>query len=343
MCPESRKPITAVVERDAPAIPYRPATAKRGATRGFAAIRARHVIAAVVLLGSGFYLTLYFDWAGIWAVLRRVHWLPLGLVILAVQLLYLYVRTLRWLVLIRTANPDARFRDLYLANAILVSFAIVTPAQLGEVLKVEALKRRRILTRTEALGLLVVERVLDLAVLVGLGLSSTVALSIDGPLPGRAQSIIAGLGAGAAVAAALVSVLLGRARRRALRKRLGLVGLSTRALVLAGGLSILSWLLIAFAWRILLTAIELPLDPAEALALLTWTTLGGVVSFVPGALGVAEVISAQMLERFGAVPLQAATGAVMLRLYSLAILAIGLFHLVYWWARPAHEFDRNER
>lgn len=293
---------------------------------------ARSGIALVLLIASGWYIARHFEWAEVLGVLGQARYSWFIFSCGALQLIYLIVRTWRWQILIRTANPAVLLRDLYLPNAIAVCLASITPGRVGETVKIEALKRRRILGRAAGLGLLVIERTLDLVVLLGLAvlgllLAPTAGL-IDSHYPLMALLVILFI-------IALVVLLSARASGslKTVLDRTGLTGMRAGPVAAAVGGTLVCWLVVALSWQIALAATGVWLALPQTLTLLALTTFGGLISFVPGALGVAEVITSELLQLYGVDPIRAQAGAIMLRLYGLMILVIGLFHLLYWWTK----------
>ena len=127
------------------------------------------LLASSLFVGSVWYLTEHFQWHEAFITLFGTDFLKLlGLVWIA-HFAYILIRTWRWQIVVRYANPDVGFFDLYWITAVVVSLAILTPGQLGEALKIELLKRRGLLGRFPGLGAYALERILDVLIISGNG------------------------------------------------------------------------------------------------------------------------------------------------------------------------------
>jgi uncharacterized membrane protein YbhN (UPF0104 family) len=105
---------------------------------------------------------------------------------------------------------------------------------------------------------------------------------------------------------------------------------SPKILVAMTILTVVSWCLVGVGWQVSLYSVQVHLSLPEILWLISLVTLGAVMSFVPGGLGVAEVLTVAALANMGIPPVAAQTGALVLRLYGLLAVLFGLFHLVLW-------------
>jgi uncharacterized membrane protein YbhN (UPF0104 family) len=288
------------------------------------------------LLGAGLfawcasYLYFRFEWRPVLAIVARANllWLVVGggLAIIG----QFALRTLRWRMLLRAADRDLRFVDLYFITAVSLSLTVMTPAQSGEALKVELLKRRGVLDRLPGYGTFLVERATDLLVVVLMA-----ALSVAfGPtlVAGQSRLTVALPAAAAALLAGLVA--FGRLRARGvvgawLARLRGASGDSS-TLAAVFGLTVASWLVVAVGWQMCLFSIGLRITIAEVIALTSIVTLVNVLTFLPGGLGINEVFFPEVLERLGYATPLAQAGAVIIRCQWLLMISIGLAHLLAW-------------
>ena len=199
--------------------------------------------------------------------------------------------------------------------------------QSGEVLKIELLKRRGALDRLPGYAAFFVERLADFMVIFSLSLLA----ALSGVIP-----VVPRYSLGALVASVLVvlgssaGLLLLAPVRRALldvRQYLRICLLDVWAFAVLLGLSVLGWLVLALGWQAAIRTVGIALDPLEAIALTASVTLINILSFVPGAIGVSEFSAALLLGQWGIADSAAQTGAIMLRVYALLVMAVGLLHL----------------
>ena len=100
------------------------------------------LFASLISAACVWYLVEHFAWRDIFTQIRGINFGKLIGTVTVIQFLYILVRTWRWQMVVKKANPHVRFVELYWITAIVVSLANFTPGQLGETLKIELLKRR---------------------------------------------------------------------------------------------------------------------------------------------------------------------------------------------------------
>ncbi len=282
-------------------------------------------VAGALFVGSLVYLGSRFAWAESLAVLRRMDpvWFGLGCVLPLFP--YWGLRAVRWWWLLRIVGHEVSWWRAYWISALVLGVANFTPAQSGEALKVELLRRYANLGRSEGYGSFFIERVLDLYVLLGMGF-----LGAIGGLGLWSQSVTLFLGIGAVVATVVGGGLLwgvrlpGRAGaflatvRGAVPSRWELLGLF--------GLTLVGWSLIALIWWSALRAVGVELAYVDAMMLLCGVTILSVISMVPGGLGVGEVALTEVLVQFGCPESLALAGALSVRCTALVGLIVAAVH-----------------
>ncbi len=183
----------------------------------------------------------------------------------ATLIVYWFLRTLRWRVLLERGGVSVPLLDLYLCTSIALGFALITPFQSGEVVKVELLKKHGFLTRSPGYASFVVERAVDLGtVLTMAGISLVTTFDL---LPHRtAYWLLAARGIGA-LAVAMI------ARRVRLSGPVGhLLDYfrecldSPTSLLAVVALSLLSWTVVALAWMLILRSASIQLSLTQAIA-----------------------------------------------------------------------------
>lgn len=286
------------------------------------------------------YLAKHFEWREAFSYLLRTDFVRLIGLVWAAHLGYILLRTCRWWIVVRRANPDIRFGDLYWISAVVVSLAILTPGQLGEALKIELLKRRGLLARLPGLGAFALERVLDVLAIAGMG---AIGVMFGSGLSQRYPWLRLGIGILIAIGLAALYLLLrfdpgGRASHWLAWMRTGSGSPETWAKMAV--LTAFSWSLVGLGWQIALLAVDVHVSLAETMWLISLVSLGTLVSFVPGGLGVAEVLTVEALLDIGTTPVAAQAGALILRAYGLIIVLFGLAHLVL---RLIYRFPASNR
>lgn len=287
-------------------------------------------LGAGIFLWSAWYLYAKVEWPPVVDVLMHANfsWLILGGG--AMALAYFALRTLRLHFLARRVNASVRYWDLYVVTAVILAFSDMTPGKLGEGLKIEMLKRLGVLGRMEGAGAFLVERVSDLLVIAALGVLSLFAASRTLPVPAHTPEILV-LTIVVCIAAFwlfLKSSALERLKLPAVRLRA--VVSDRSAVVTTLVLSACSWLAVAVAWQLSLRSVAVELSLAQSVWLVCVTGLVQIATFVPGGLGIAEVVISETLELYGVPRSDAVAGAIMLRCYGLLVIAFGLLHWLPW-------------
>ena len=302
------------------------------------------LLPAALLAYCAYQLIYAFHWAALLTVLRhadvRLFCLAGGATVIA----YWLVRTARFALLLpRHAIP---FGDLYLFTALALSLSLLTPAQSGEIAKMELLQRAGYVERLPGYGAWVAERTLDALVLIALALASV-------PWTLRAGAHLAWELAGALLIVLLLvgALLMGRrfpaGKAGALLRQIAGAFHDGRRLALAIALTLLAWGCVALGWQVSLASIGITLHPLGTLALMSGVTLLQIASLIPGGIGIAEVSIAQLLGHMDVAAASAEAGALLLRGYGVLIIALGAGHLGWWRLRQSikhfHRTEESER
>ena len=253
------------------------------------------------------------DWAEAWDALVHsdLEWVvpSFGLMLAA-----LLVRAARWWsVFARETRP--RFRAV--SDALLVGYFYNTilPLRAGEAIRVVDLGRRSGVSRVEALATVAVERAMDVLALL-------VLFFVAAPWLPEVSWLRAAAALGAALALVIVAAVVALAvwgvrpihallrpfarfapaeRVEAAAENLaqGLVALRRpRVAAAAVAWTVLSWILFALSFWLMLLAFDLELSPLAGLLVLVATGLAMILPSPPAALGVFEAAAVVALAAF---------------------------------------------
>lgn len=287
-----------------------------------------------LLLGTGlfalsvWYLARSVAWAQVVASLRSIDVATFVLGAGASILTYFLLRTLRWWLMVRPLHPEIRIGDLYPVVAVSLGLALVTPGQLGEVLKVEIVRRRGLLKGLPGMGSFVVERAIDAAVLATL---FAVSLAMGSGLGGRWP--VLRWAAAALFSASLITLVVLRffnpgGRWGSWMTQLRAAGGTRRSFPALALLSLASWLVVAAGWHASLISAGVRIHYLDTLSLMCVIAVAQVASFVPGAIGVAEALTIELLMALGFGHQAGVASATVLRLYGLLTIFVGAMHFV---------------
>jgi glycosyltransferase 2 family protein len=256
------------------------------------------------------------------------------------------IRVIRWRYLFPApTRPPSRAA----LRALLIGefFNAVLPMRAGEIARVVAIHREARTSRSEALGTVVVERVLDVLVLLLL-LLAVFPFVPDVSWLGAAVVILAAVGVGA-IAAVLVlwryqarplgfllrplrwlpGVSDARATAAAESLLRGLQGWrSLRAGLVALALTVATWLVVALSFWLAMRGLHLGFGYDAAVLVVVATTFALVIPSLPASLGVFEAATVVSLEPFGVGDSRALACAVVLHALSFVpFIAAGLIAL----------------
>jgi uncharacterized membrane protein YbhN (UPF0104 family) len=286
------------------------------------------IVAVVLFAVSGLYVARQFQWREAFNVLLKGNFLKLIILISISHFGYIVVRAWRWRSAVRASVPNIAFSDFYWITAVIVSLSNFTPGPFGEALKIEIMKRRGLLGRLPGIGAFALERTMDLVMVSSMAAVGLVFGNFAAPYPDLRiwAAVLAAMGLIALCGflyfdpGGWTSLWLARLRPSG----------SSKTWVLMAFLTILSWVLIAISWQIALSAVQIHLALSQVLLLISLVTIGAIVSFIPGGLGVSEMVSTTVLTNMGVLPVTAQAGALILRAYTLIAFLFGLVHLGLW-------------
>ncbi len=247
-----------------------------------------------------------------WAIIRTASpaWLLFGLICLSADVL---IRAVRWQ---RLILPIQRVRYVPILGYLLVGYLAnnVLPARLGELVRSHYLGDRERISRASTLGTVVVERVVDIAVVVAIAAVAILVLNVRGVvasaiLVGLAVTglLIVGLAIGLAAhrlpgARSLVELIERwpsvAAAARKLRDGLAVAG-RPRTLAEALVLSVAAWGATVVAFAAIGQAIGLHLLIGEASLLAAGVALATAIPSGPGYLGTYELAAVKIAEALG--------------------------------------------
>lgn len=303
-------------------------------------------------VAAGLAVTGFFLWLGLRKVefhllgdaLASARWgwlVPMAGVVAA----DLFIRALRWRVLLSRARPGAPLWELLRLEAIGLAVNNVLFMRLGELARAALAARRLGVSAAAALASVAVERALDVAALLAIFLLAALAApGFVAPYVVRGAGLLLAGAVGALIVLAAAETALAEGgflelRLRRWPKLHGLIEqLALGAAVLrspvaalqAAALSLLLWTTDACLYWAGARALglgELMNYPRAVLAL-SWAGASSAIPAAPGAIGTFEAVVADILGRFGATPAQGfAYALVSHATMYLLVTATGLFFL----------------
>ncbi len=233
---------------------------------------------------------------------------------LALTVPFLYCKALRWHLMLQAASVEASFGEAFLSLIGGMGLALVTPARLGELVRVAYLRDPQ---KLKIGGLVMIDKGLDVLVLCGLAIPG--AWSLLGPPAGLAFAAMTAAGLllvynPMRVHAALAGLTARTRQGVALRLQriwTSLESLSARSTTVFLALTLLSFVVVLVQFGIILSDWR---TPTLSLVLLTFplVILTNVLPVTIGGLGVREGAAALLLAHYGVPAADAVLAALLM-------------------------------
>ncbi len=294
------------------------------------------------------------DLGAAWAIISTANpaWLGVGLLFLSADILF---RAVRWQ---RLILPIQRVRFLPILGYLLVGYLAnnVLPARLGELVRSHYLGDRERISRASTLGTVVVERVVDIVVLVAIAALAILVLNVRGVVASAILVALAvtgllvvalaiGIAAHRLPGAAKMAGLLERwpsaaEAARKLRDGLAVAG-RPRTLGEALILSVAAWGSTVVAFAAIGQAIGLHLLIGEASLLAAGVALATAIPSGPGYLGTYELAAVKIAEALGRSSEQAFALALLAHATVLVLTSVtgAAAFLRLGWTSSVHEVE----
>jgi len=285
-------------------------------------------LAIVVLSFSIWYLYVSFEWKDTIKQLTKINLLSLALQLWAVHFAYILIRTLRIYVLLQNSQASISFIKLYWITALSSSLSLFTPSQIGEALKIEFLHRYRYVNRHVGFSLFAIEKAVDISVLALIGLTSLIFginFLSNYPVLWIAITIFIIMGYLYLIILKFFGLHWYRDQRLV---QVYKFNINANALIKTVILSFLAWIFVGISWQIAFYGVDVKISTPQVACLISLITFGSLISFIPGGLGILELLTLEALINMGLEPIPAQTGGIILRFQWLMIIIFGLVHLL---------------
>ncbi|MBN1645269.1 flippase-like domain-containing protein [Candidatus Woesearchaeota archaeon] len=280
-----------------------------------------------VVLFIGLAIIGYILWQIDYGMIRqiKIDWSFFKFLLLFLIILMIFiVRTWRWQLFLKSINVCLKFIPTLLLVAPSMAFALFSPAQSGDLIKIEFLKKKFGVPRKESFSTVAMEKILDLGFLftffvIGISHISIAFLKID------IMYILAFI---------IISILLGISLIWLLRNRSNLIRItlmnfklifkSPVNFLLGIFMTILYWGFLAWAWLLVAKILNIPLTFVFTIEILSILSVIGLITLIPGGLGVVEISAIIILSNILNINSNiAAVYSIFMRLYTVFIAIIG--------------------
>jgi uncharacterized membrane protein YbhN (UPF0104 family) len=288
------------------------------------------IASGIIFFICAYYIIHYFQWSVVLPLLTHADWKWLPCTVTGTILCFWLFRTMRWFVLLKASDIHIDFYHLYMVCSMSVAFALLTPFQSGEALKVELLKKTGSLERIPGYGIFMTERILDLMVVLLIALSGI----IFGASKLLDKKVIFAVIVLMIICFAFIFVIIRHIPPANVIGRflqpLNQCVRSGKIMATVVILTIGGWLFIVLGWYASLRSISISVNLLDAAAMTAITTLIGIFSFIPLSLGINEVSISSFLVYFKQDIPVAQAGALIIRGYSVITLIMGFVLFIIW-------------
>ncbi|MBB6187479.1 lysylphosphatidylglycerol synthase transmembrane domain-containing protein [Rhodanobacter sp. MP7CTX1] len=278
----------------------------------------RHLLVLLILVVCVSATIRLFDWHRVAYALRHMD---VGILLgggFPMLTIIFAVRGWRWLIVLGIKPNRDRFWQSLCANGAAAGLASLTPFQLGEIVKIRLIPDHHGSAWRLGVSGFFVERVLDLAGVLGVGLCG-LAMHFAWPWLAPVALLFPLLGG------LFLCLLSAHVRRLPQRLQPYAEALRhVRRIAFASLLTIIIWLLYCGLWWIAARSMHIHLGLSQVTLLVGSVMLVTVASMTPGGLGVSELGSRGIMLWLGASATDAETTAIALRLLTPLIALTGL-------------------
>lgn len=281
----------------------------------------------LVAAAACIFVSYQFDWASVFDVIADLPILFIVFILSGASIAMFAICAVRWIAISNLPWTIGSATRAYCYVSFAIGLSMITPFQLGELLKVKLAERSGLRTANSAVNL-ALERVLDLAAILAMGTGGFLFVQTGlSFIPILAMIAIMALSILAPAMLPKAVDCLPESRLRRLLKSLRMQPISSKGLAVVGIATIVKWSLTLFVWLFLMKIVDIQLSIWEGLLLVGSVTAASIASMVPGGVGIQEVSVRAVLVGMGVDPTQAEGGAIILRLFTPVMFFLGLLHL----------------
>lgn len=284
------------------------------------------LIATLFSLLCCFFIAVVFDWESVFSRIEEINYTSYGIKIIIIHLFYIFIRTVRFFILIRSAGVRCNLFYCYMITSIFVSISIFTPGQIGEAGKIEAMKKYFNMGRGVCLSVFAVEKVFDIIIIFIFGCIYALFSSV---FIFDFKNIILILLLLIFIAY-FFKILKYYEKINKIFGNVFFTAIKMAEWVYIFILSVSAWLFVGIAWKLSFYVVDVNVSLLDMLIIIFFVTFVSLISLVPGGLGVSDITISEILSRMGFDLVRSQSGALILRIYGLFVFVYGLVHFVLW-------------
>lgn len=251
-------------------------------------------------------------------------------VLTAVIFLMFLIKTWRWMVYLKAIGVKLKFWEAYQLVVPSIASALFTPAQTGDVLKIEFLKNHKKIPRRESFATVLVEKAMDFILVFVVFCAAIVFFSLK-MMSLNLKAVMLAVALGLILFGIFVKLVLKRQNVFArIVHNTKKILVDAKAMVYSSILTIIYWALIGLNWVFVAKVVNLNISFFTMLCVLSVGTILGLISFIPGALGIMEYSTVFLFSTFLGVSSSLATlFALSSRVYSIIVYVVAYLHIFF--------------
>lgn len=282
----------------------------------------KYIVLVIGLIIIG-YILWQIDYDLIYQIEMNFSWYALIILFLIIPMIFV-VRTWRWQLLLRSIKFQLSFISAFALVTPAISFSLFSPAQSGDLIKIEFLKKKFGISRKESFSTVIMEKILDLLFITIFFLIGISHISIEFL---RINTLYIILFILILIFFGILAIWLARNKILLVQTTLINFKLMLKDLTnftLAIFLTIAYWSFLTWAWFLVAKLIGIQVTFLFTLELLSILSLIGIITLIPSGLGVVEISTILILSNILNInPNIAAVYSILMRLYSVLIAILG--------------------
>ncbi len=217
--------------------------------------------------------------------------------LLGALLFYFILRSVRTRVLLRTGGMGISYLHMYMVSTSAMTFSLFSPAQSGDIVKLQFLKQTKQLRRRKMLAAFMVEKIADIIIIFVIAVIFLYTVGTE-TIGMNVNKIVIGVIAVMAAFIAAFYFLSDRIRSlQDTRAALQAVLEDPATVIWTAVLTIALWAVNGITWWIVARIMDIPLPVLPCMLTMCVATLIGSITFIPGAIGTLEISNHLILTR----------------------------------------------
>lgn len=270
----------------------------------------------------GIWIYKSYDWSGVFGRLGGADKVDIFIFLPVLVILFFFVRAHRWVLLLKSQGFSPKYLDAWLATVISIGLANYTPFQLGEVVKLELIRKNCDINRIDGYASLVVERILDMFSLALIAFFGVLYIARESVSEIFGYLLLLG-GVLFVFICLLFKNILQKKFHRFVSSLSDCIS-CRRTMFSVVVLTVFAWILIVLCWMVCLKSVQVNLEFFKVAVMMGVSSSVGIATFIPGGVGVVELSNTRILDLLGYDSLAAQSASIIVRVYGLWMLLFSI-------------------